>query len=109
MAKRGRPFKSNIRKNIITILYYLGEGYGYEVSKLYNKIFPKVTMRSVYYHLKRGVELKEIKMEEIKQEQGQYSWGSTVEKTYYSIGEKAEAKPDDRVMHAVEEFKVKRK
>ena len=80
MAKRGRPFKSNIRKNIITILYYLGEGYGYEVSKLYNKIFPKVTMRSVYYHLKRGVELKEIKMEEIKQEQGQYSWEALLKK-----------------------------
>ncbi len=109
MAKRGRPFKSDIRKNIITILYHLGEGYGYEVSKLYNKIFPKVTMRSVYYHLKRGIELGEIQMKEIKQEQGNYSWGTTVEKTYYSLGKNAHAQPDERVLHAVEEHKQRKK
>ncbi len=109
MAKRGRPFKSEIRNNIITILFYLGEGYGYEVSKLYNKIFPKVTMRSIYYHLKRGVELGEIQMKEIKQEQGNYSWGTVVEKTYYSLGKNAHPATNDQVMHAVTEHQQKRK
>jgi len=108
MAKRGRPHNSEIRNNIVELLFYLGEGYGYEISKLYNKIFPKVTMRSVYYHLKKGISLGEIKMKEIKMEKGNYSWGSTVEKIYYSLGENAHPEGKEDVKRAVEEFKMQR-
>ncbi len=109
MGKRGRPFNSEIRNNIVEILQYLEEGYGYEISKLYNKIFPKVTMRSIYYHLKKGIVLGEIRMKEIKQEKGDYSWGSTVEKIYYSLGDKAQPKGSDRVKKAVEDYVKSRK
>jgi len=51
MAKRGRPVKSEIRQNIVEILFYLKRAYGYDIYKVYIKIFPKVTLRSIYYHL----------------------------------------------------------
>ncbi|MCX8147137.1 MAG: hypothetical protein N3D84_01580, partial [Candidatus Woesearchaeota archaeon] len=52
---RGRPAKSQIRQNIIELLYFLGQSSGYDVYKLYIQIYPKVTMRSIYYHLKSGL------------------------------------------------------
>ena len=39
---RGRPVKSQIRQNIIEILFYLKQGYGYNIAKVYNDIFPQV-------------------------------------------------------------------
>lgn len=88
---RGRPVKSIIRQNVVEILYFLKKGYGYGIYKAYREIFPVVTMRSIYYHLNKGVETEEFKVAEVKKEQGNYSWGSTVTKTYYSLG--PEAKP----------------
>ena len=86
---RGRPVKSEIRQNIIEILFFLKEGYGYELYKAYIAIFPKVTMRSIYYHLKKGLVLGEFKVSKVEREKGEYSWGGEAEKTYYSLGEKA--------------------
>lgn len=86
---RGRPVKSGIRQNIIEILHFMGKGYGYGIYKTYRDIFPAVTMRSIYYHLKKGVDLEEFKIAEVKKEQGDYSWGNVVTKTYYALGSKA--------------------
>ena len=94
---KGRPVKSQIRQNIVEILYYLSEGYGYQVAKIYNEIFPPATQRSIYYNLQKGVLTKEIKVQKIEEEQGEYSWGSRVEKKYYSLGKNAEPKGDKRV------------
>ena len=86
---RGRPVKSSIRQNIVEILYFLVKGYGYDIYKAYRDIFPAVTMRSIYYHLNKGIETEEFKIAEVKKEEGNYSWGSSVTKTYYSLGLKA--------------------
>ena len=86
---RGRPIKSEIRQNIIEILYFIKEGYGYDIYRTYITIFPKVTMRSIYYHLKKGVDLHEFKVSRIQKEKGDYSWGPEAEKIYYSLGENA--------------------
>jgi len=94
---RGRPVKSMIRQNIVEILYFMKEGYGYEVYKAYMAIFPEVTMRSIYYHLNKGIETKEFKISKVKKEKGNYSWGGEAEKTYYALGDKAEPKILDRV------------
>ncbi len=94
---RGRPTKSVIRQNIIEILHYLGKGYGYDIAKIYNNIFPKVTQRSIYYHLHKGISTGEIEIEEIKEEEGDYSWGKVVEKIYYSLGKEATPKGEERV------------
>ncbi|MBR9692234.1 hypothetical protein GOV06_05620 [Candidatus Woesearchaeota archaeon] len=95
--KRGRPVESKIRQNVIEILYFMKKGYGYEIYKVYREIFPAVTMRSVYYHLKKGVETKEFKVAAIKSEKGNYSWGGSAEKIYYSLGPNAKPGIDKRV------------
>lgn len=87
--KRGRPVASNIRQNIVEILYVMGEGYGYDIYKAYSVLFPKATMRSVYYNLKKGIALEEFKISQVKVEKGDYSWGKTVEKIYYALGPNA--------------------
>ncbi len=89
--QRGRPVGSKVRQNIVEILHYAGELHGYGIYAIYRNIFPKVTMRAIYYHLKKGVATKEFKVTRIKKEAGEYSWGAEVERIYYSLG--PEAKP----------------
>ncbi len=93
---KGRPAKSAIRQNIAEILFHMKKAYGYEIYKHYIEIFPKVTMRVIYYHLKKGVALDEFKVDKVEREKGKYSWGDTAEKVYYALGEKAELRKDER-------------
>lgn len=94
---RGRPVKSEIRQNIIDILYHSGPLYGYRIYRIYIDIFPGITMRSVYYHLSKGVKTEELKVKEVKREKGDYSWGTEVEKIYYTLGEKANPRENSRI------------
>lgn len=94
---RGRPPSSPIRENIIEILYYLEKGYGYQIAKIYNEIFPEVTQRSIYYHLRKGTKLDELQVHQIKIEKGDFSWGSTVEKIYYTLGPNSKPKGVKRI------------
>ena len=105
MAKRGRPVESAIRQRIVEILYFLKEGYGYEISKIYMAVYPKVTMRSIYYHLNRGVSLGEFKVNRIKAEKGNYSWGPEAQKKYYALGSNAKPKMDKRVKEYLDKKK----
>jgi len=82
---RGRPVASKIRDNILEILRKKKQAYGYEIYQEYVKTYGKVHIRSIYYHLKKGVELKQISHSEVKEAKGQYSWGPKVERTYYSL------------------------
>lgn len=86
---RGRPAGSQVRQNIIEILHHGKKLHGYSICLTYRKLFPKVTMRTIYYHLKKGVALDEFKVAEIRKEKGNYSWGGEVERIYYELGEKA--------------------
>ncbi|MFH0868162.1 MAG: hypothetical protein V1831_02530 [Candidatus Woesearchaeota archaeon] len=104
MAK-GRPVKSEIRQNIIEILFFMKQGYGYEIYKSYIVIFPKVTMRSIYYHLKKGVDLNEFKVSKIEKEKGDYSWGGEAEKIYYSLGEAAKPSGNEKAKEYFEKKK----
>src|SRR3989338_2674675 len=97
--KRGRPLRSTIRQNVVEILASMGKGYGYQIAKIYNQIFPAVSQRSVYYHLRKGLQTEEITIHTIEQEQGNFSWGKVVEKTYYALGKNATAKSDTRVLN----------
>ncbi|HDP73973.1 MAG TPA: hypothetical protein ENN46_03410 [Candidatus Woesearchaeota archaeon] len=81
----GRKPYSEIRENIIRILFVIGKGDGYLISKIYERVFPHVTMRSVYYHLNKGLELGTFNVEEVAEEQGSFSWGSVARKVYYSL------------------------
>ncbi len=91
---RGRPPNSRIRQNIVEILHVIGKGYGYQIHKFYQELYPPCTREVIYYHLHKGVVLEEFQIEEIKEEPGDYSWGKTVEKTYYVLGKNAMPKGD---------------
>jgi len=104
--RRGRPLQSEIRQNIIEILYFLGKGYGYQISKIYNEVFAKASQRSVYYHLRKGVSIGELELNKIEQEEGDFSWGKTVEKIYYSLGRKAKPKGELRVKEFLDKLKL---
>ncbi len=97
MAGRGRPVSSQIRQNIVEILFHMGKAYGYDIYKHYIALFPKVTMRSIYYHLKKGVDIGEFEIENIQKEKGEYSWGETAEKIYYRLGPAAKPKSKKEV------------
>ena len=65
IVKRGRPIGSNVRQNMIEILYFLKSAHGYHIFKVYKQIYPKITLRGIYYHLKKGQELGEFEIAEI--------------------------------------------
>lgn len=94
---KGRPVRSAIRTNIVEILHHGKKMYGYDVYKAYVNIFPRVTMRSVYYNLRKGLDTGEFEIESIKMEKGDYSWGGQAEKTYYKLGPNARAMGNQRV------------
>ena len=94
---KGRPIKSEIRQNIVEILFFMKEGYGYDIYKAYISIFPKVTMRSIYYHLKKGTAIGEFKVKKVEKERGDYSWGGEAEKIYYALGENAKPTMNEKV------------
>ena len=102
---RGRPINSEVRNNIIEILYFLGKAYGYDIYKHYIELFPKTTMRNIYYHLKKGVSLEELKVEKIQKEEGNYSWGTTAEKIYYKLGPNANPKINEKVKEYLDKKK----
>ncbi|MBU0456938.1 MAG: hypothetical protein ABH824_07205 [Nanoarchaeota archaeon] len=102
---RGRPVRSQIRQNVVEILYYLEKGYGYQIAKIYNEIFPMVTQRSIYYHLRKGVLTREIQVHKIEEEKGDFSWGSTVEKKYYTLGNSALPKGENRIKDFLKKWK----
>ncbi|MFW5746359.1 MAG: hypothetical protein ACOCWQ_02280 [Nanoarchaeota archaeon] len=99
--KRGRPVGSPIRQRIVEILYFLGEGYGYQIHKIYQEAYGKCTREVIYYHLKKGVATGEFVESRIKKEEGEYSWGSVVEKIYYRIGNAAVPQMDEDAHAAV--------
>jgi DNA-binding PadR family transcriptional regulator len=94
---RGRPVKSAIRQNIVEILNVKGEMYGYDIYRVYREIFPSITLRSIYYHLRKGVSTGEFIVKEVRKEKGDFSWGAETEKIYYALGPKAQPKGDQRV------------
>ena len=98
----GRKPKSQIRQNVVELLFFLKKGYGYGIFQAYSKIFPRVTMRSIYYHLKKGTQLEEFRINSIKSEKGQYTWGDSAEKVYYELGPQAKPKIDKRVQRFFE-------
>jgi hypothetical protein len=102
---RGRPVKSEIRQNMVEILAVKDEAYGYELARIYNQIFPGCTRENIYYHLRKGVAIGEFIVKDVKQEKGDFSWGTIVEKKYYALGPQAKPQGNERVRQF---FEVKR-
>jgi len=85
----GRPLGSKVRQNIVEILYFYKRLHAYELYKIYIDLYPKVTMRLIYYHMKKGLSTGEFKVYKIDRKFGKYSWGGTSENIVYELGEGA--------------------
>ena len=85
MAK-GRPLKTEIRENIASILKHTNIAYGYQIYKIYKDIFGNISLRNLYYNLKKGAELGEFVLINIKKEEGYFTWGNEAEHKYYTLG-----------------------
>ena len=83
---KGRPLKTDIREKIGVILKQINTAYGYQIYKIYKLVFGHITLRNLYYNLKKGVELGEFIIVEIKREQGEFTWGGQAERKYYALG-----------------------
>ncbi|MBI2146854.1 hypothetical protein HYU19_00070 [Candidatus Woesearchaeota archaeon] len=105
---RGRPVRSIIRQRMVEILSFLQQAYGYEIYKVYRSVYPAVTLRSMYYHLRKGVELGEFRVEKIETTAGDYSWGSQVEKIVYTLGPMARPVMDQVVKEYLEKHPIEK-
>ena len=108
-TKRGRPVKSTIRDRMKEVLAVLGVSYGYEIYKVYRAAFSKITIRSMYYHLNKGVEIGEFDLVEVKEEKGNYTWGDRTTRRYYTLGEKIEVKINDDLLKIVQEMGLRKR
>ncbi len=97
--------RSQIRQNVVEILSFLGKAYGYAIYKVYKAVYPKVTLRSIYYHLRKGIQTGEFKVERIEKEKGDYSWGGEAEKIYYALGPQAKPTMDQKVKEYLDRMK----
>ena len=79
---------SPVRKNLVDMLYISGPMTAYDAFKHYVKLFSKTTMRNVYYQLETGETKGKFEVE-VKEEQGEYGWGSSATKKYYCVGKGA--------------------
>ncbi len=100
-----RPRQSIVRDRLVEIVYFLGKDYAYNIANIYNSIFPKKTQRLIYYHLNFGTKMGLFKVEEDKEYKGSYSWGNSVRRVYYSLGESAKPKADKKIKEAIEKLK----
>ncbi len=82
---------------MINLIFALGNAHGYQLYKEYCRKYTKVHMRSIYYNLKKGLETGEFVTHKISTEQGNFSWGNSAEKIYYSLGKNAEVNSDEKV------------
>ncbi|GIU70381.1 MAG: hypothetical protein KatS3mg002_1617 [Candidatus Woesearchaeota archaeon] len=96
---RGRPLDSKVRQNMIEILYVYKRLYGYELAKIYNEIYPRVSQRLIYYHLRKGLSLGEFSIERVEEKEGNYSWGTVSQRIIYSLGANANPLVDKAVIN----------
>ena len=90
MAKgQGRPIGSRVRQNIVEILYFYKQLHGYDLYKIYRELYPPVTMRLIYYHLRKGLDTGEFTIVKVDKKSGKYSWGGTSENIVYGLGKNA--------------------
>lgn len=87
MIRRGRTPQSRIRENILELLRALGPSYGYQLYKEYKKRWGKVSIRSIYHHLSKGVELGLIERKGVQRVEGDFSWGPDAQRILYAAAD----------------------
>ena len=93
---RGRPSISLVRERLKEILFFTGEITAYDAHKHYINLFAKTSQRNVYYQLRKGVDKGDFVVD-VKNESGDFSWGDTTRKVYYSLASKEGVTIDKRL------------
>ncbi len=95
--KRGRPNKSIVRERMQQIVDAIGVTYGYEIFKVYAAAFSPIDIRSMYYHLRKGVALDEFALVGVKEEKGAFTWGDISIRRYYVLGPEAKERATEEL------------
>jgi hypothetical protein len=82
---KGQPeIRSSVRARIAGILRD-GPAYGYEIYKEYRAHYGEISLRLVYYHLKQGAERGLFEVADVKESEGDFSWGPSTRRKYYKL------------------------
>ena len=80
-----RPIvKNSVRSRIVEILKE-GTAYGYQIFKKYRARYGEISLRLIYYHLKKGEKDGLFEMTEFEEATGDFSWGGTTKHKYYKL------------------------
>lgn len=103
---RGRPSKSPVREHLRELLFLGGSMTAYQAHKHYIKLFAATTQRNIYYQLEKGVEQMMFVVDQIKDEEGNYSWGDTARKKYYALAKDEKPNFSKEVFDYFQEIKL---
>lgn len=103
----GRPVKSLIRERMQQVVDALGASYGYEIFKVYREAFAPISVRSMYYHLNKGISIGEFEAIGEKKEKGIYTWGDLTMRKYYILGPSATEKADNDLHNVIKSLGLK--
>lgn len=84
LSRSGRRAKHSVRQRIVEILKE-GPAYGYEIYKKYRARHGDVSLRLIYYHLNRGLDEGLFKVADVKEKEGDFSWGPSTRRKYYEL------------------------
>ena len=106
---RGRKAGSVARDRMQQVVDALGVSYGYEIFKAYEAAFSPIELRSVYYHLNKGIGLEEFELVGVKAEKGPFTWGDISIRRYYILGPEAKEHASEELRTVVNEAGLKRR
>jgi hypothetical protein len=74
---------SEVRVRIGKILSVAKKAYGYEIYRIYTTVYGDVLLRTIYYNLKKGVELGDFEAANLMNVPGNFTWGFESNRVYY--------------------------
>ncbi len=102
---------SIVRERIKKILAIAEKAYGYEIYKIYNRVYGDVLMRTIYYNLKKGVEERDFELIGILNVPGDFTWGFETNRIYYKNRENVALNLDEEtyIKKAIKDIKKEMK
>ena len=71
---------------------------------IYQKVFGRVNLRLIYYHLSKGVELGIFNVKEVQKIEGDYSWGPDAKRIIFTLTNLARPKGSLDVGNKIQEM-----
>lgn len=79
-----KDVRNSVRSRIVEILKE-SPAYGYSVYKKYRSRFGSVSLRLIYYHLRKGEEDGLFEVVDVEKASGEFSWGESSKRKYYKL------------------------